>query len=334
MPTSTSIDPAALRDSIQDAWKNVLLTGRGLPNKAEYVYASAWRACERRMTLDMTEGDKVPPYDVDTLARFRRGDDREREILADLARIGRDCNPPFRLIGQQERFTLRDHKGRIAIVGKVDARVELPDKARPPVEVKAWNPMLVAKIKRFEDLFDNVWTRSGAHQIIVYLFAAGEPYGFLVLDRAGLPLILPVELMPNLDRVEEFLSKAERALDHKEAGTLPDFINDAAECKRCPFYGSVCNPPLSAAGAVVITDPELEAALERREELRESAKEYDDLDSDIKAKLRGVEMGISGRFVIEGKWSKTTKLELPEEIKKKYQKTIEKGKFSLSITRL
>ena len=325
--------PAALATAIQGAWASFLTRGRRTSEPHPYVYASAWRPCVRRMTLEMTESASQPAWTAEQLARFRRGDDRERDLLADLARIGRDADPAFSVIGQQQRFELKDRQGRVAIVGKVDARLQV-GRVSAPLEVKAWSPFLVDRIESFGDLFTNPWTRSGGYQLLAYLYGANEPYGFLLLDRSGLPLLLPVELNAHLDRLEDFLTRAEIAIDHQRAGTLPDYLHDAAECQRCPFYGSVCNPPLAAVGAVVLTDPDLEAALARRESLKATAREFERLDKDVKAKLRGVESGIAGAFQIEGKWSPSTRVELPADLKKQYTTVDPRGRFTLDITHL
>jgi hypothetical protein len=288
------------------------------------------------MVLEMVACDQLPAFEANTLAKFRRGDDRERDLLADLTRIGRDAQPAFQIMGQQERFELKDRKGRIAIAGKTDARLVFPDLGfRPPLEVKAWSPQITDCIETFADVFESPWTRPGGYQLLSYLFGSNQPFGFLLLDRSGLPRLLPVELDQHLDRMEDFLSRSEEAIDHQRAGTLPDYLEgEPAECQRCSFYGSTCNPPLSSLGAKVLTDPDLEAELERREELRQAGQEYDRLDKTVKAKLRGVEMGIVGAFVVNGKWSKTSRLELPADVKARHTVTDPKGRFTLEITRL
>jgi len=322
-----------IADRIGDCWAAHLTRSQRPGTPHPHVYASAWRNCDRRIVYEMTHADQLPPRPADVLAKFRRGDDRERDLLADLTRIGRDAEPPFKVIGQQERFELKDHKSRTAIVGKVDARLEI-DSVRAPLEVKAWSPYLVERIETFADLFENPWTQSGGYQLLSYLYGAGEPFGFLLLDRSGLPRLLPVELEANLDRMEAFLVKAERALDHVQAGTLPDFLDDPSECRRCPWYGHTCNPPLSATGVELLTDPELEAALERREQLKAAGEEFNHLDRDLKSRLRGIESGLAGCFQISGRWGKQSRLELPADLKKQYTVTDPKGRFTLEITRL
>jgi hypothetical protein len=333
MHTAATYTPTDIAAGISAAWASYLTQKQRPGQPHDYVYASAYRNCERRMVYELTAADQLPPWPAELLAKFRRGDDRERDLLADLSRIGRDAEPAFKVMGQQERFALKDRKGRTAIVGKVDARLEV-NGAKAPLEVKAWSPQLVDRIETFSDLFDGTWTRSGAYQLLSYLYGAGEPYGFMLLDRSGLPLLLPVELDAHLDRMEEFLTRAERVLDHRHAGTLPEYVDDAHECRRCPWYGHTCNPPLSAVGAQVLTDPDLEAALERREALKAAADEFDDIDKHVKKQLRGVESGIAGAFQIVGKWGKQSKLDLPADLKKQYTVTDPKGRFTLEITRL
>ena len=333
MESTASLTPAAIASGIHTAWGNYLTRSSRPQAPHDYVYASSYRSCERRMVYELTIPDQQPPFPPEVLAKFRRGDDRERDLLSDLSRIGRDSEPAIKVVGQQERFALKDHKGRTAIVGKVDARLEIDGK-RPPLEVKAWSPMMVDRIEKFEDLFENPWTKSGAHQLLSYLYGAGESFGFLLLDRSGIPKLLPVELEPNLDRMEDFLARAERVLDHVQAQTLPDFLDEPSECRRCPWFGSTCNPPFSAVGAQLLNDPELESALERWSALKPAADEFDDLDKDIKKQLRGVESGIAGKFQVLGRWSKSSRVELPADLKSKYTKTDPKGRFTLEITRL
>lgn len=329
-----SINAQVIAEQIGQTWAGMVSRDRTAPSPRNYVYASSWRACDRRMVYDMICPDQVQPFTPDTLANFRRGNDRERELLIDLARVGRAMSTPFEVIGQQERFELKDRKGRVVIVGKTDARLKFGRTSSAPVETKSWNVNTVARISRFEDLFLNPWTRSGAYQLLCYLYGSNEPIGFMILDRNGLPLILPVVLYDWLDEVEHFLTRAQAAMDHREAGTLPDFHTDPSDCKRCPFFGTACNPPLKYEGAAVITDPEIVQMLEIREQNKKAAKDFEWTDKEIKRRLRGCESGVAGGFMVSGKWGKNTTYDLPEALKTQYKKVDEKGKFTLTITRV
>jgi hypothetical protein len=324
------INATEFANSVSATWAHMVSAGRRPPAPHAHVYASSWRSCVRRMVYDMTSPDQVQPWSPDTLANFQRGNDRERELLIDLQRVGRAHSPSFEVIGQQERFELRDRQGRTAIVGKVDARIKC-NATSAPVETKSWNPNTVARIRSFNDVFLNPWTRSGGYQLLSYLYGSNQPIGFLLLDRNGLPLILPVVLFEHLDKVEDFLHRAEIALDHVRAKTLPDFHNDPGECKKCPYFGTVCQPPLKYEGSQILTDPELIQMLEDRAELEDAADKFDALDKELKARLRGVEQGIAGEFVLKGQWQKQTTYNYPADLKLRYGTTDPKGKFVLKI---
>lgn len=327
------INALTLAEAIGASWAQMVSKDRNAPGPRQYVYASSWRACTRRMVYDMVAPDQVQPFSPDTLANFRRGNDRERELLIDLARVGRLNEPPFEVVGQQERFELKDRKGRIVIVGKTDARIKI-GRTSAPIETKSWNVNTVARIHRFEDLFSNPWTRSGAYQLLCYLYGSNEPVGFMLLDRNGLPLILPVVLYDYLDAVEEFLSRAQVAMDHRDNGTLPDFHDDPSECKRCPFFGTACQPPLKYEGAQILTDPELIEMMEIRERNKKAAKDFEWVDKEIKRRLRGVEQGIAGGFSVTGKWGSMTTYDYPASIKEEFKKVDPRGKFTLTITKV
>lgn len=331
-------------ETVMAAWERFIeAEERSTPSNRPYCYASGYEECERKLVLQMTHGDKVLPFPTETKAKFRRGKDRERNTIADLSMVGRYSSPQFEVIGQQKRFELKDHKGRIAIAGKVDLMLDF-GRRQPqiPCELKDFHTNVTDRIFTFADVLQGKWTRKAARQLLCYLYGFGEPMGMLVFTRPGLPRLVPVWLEEHYDLVEGFLQKAERALDHKEAGTLPDYINDPAECKMCSFFGSICNPPIgSGEGAKIFTDPEDEQQLIRMIELEPAADEYLSLEKWAKDKFRGVEQGIAGSVFINGKWQRDTKYPLDAEAKKRidaikapFKKVEDKGKFFLTVTKL
>lgn len=312
---------------------------RGAPVRRDYVYASARRKCLRRMVYEATVPELQPEFPTEAKARMMRGTQRERDMVIDLQRAGRHAEPAFDFIGQQEAVRLTDRSGKVVISGKIDGRIRWADGSSWPAEIKDWSPNITERIETFEDLFLNPWTWSGAHQLLSYLYGKPEPVGVLILSRPGLPKFIEVRLEEHLDAMEAFLADAESAQEHIILETLPDYIGDADECRRCSYFGSVCNPPTSVHGAAVLTDPDLIARLERREELKGAANEFDHLDASIKKEMRGVENGIAGPFVVQGKWGKNTSWEFPSKevekaVKEQYQKTDPKGRFTLSLVRI
>ena len=327
LPKPEEMNAVQVGEAITKAWAQFVSADNRPMTKRNNVYATGYKECTRQMVLDMTHGDTLPGFDADTLARFRRGNDRERDMMADLKKIGRNCDPSFEVAGEQERFELKGKKGRVIITGKIDGRLAfhrykdlqfLHGQRSAPIEAKAWNANLTAQIETYDDLFKSRWTKSGAYQILSYIFAESVPIGFFLLDRSGLPALVPVELYPNLDKMEKFLEKAEVAMDHKDAGTLPDYTTEKEECKFCPHFGRNCNPPMTfGAGAQVFTDPEVVQKAERLIELErklsdEEWSEYNRLDKWKGQQFRGVETGIVGGLLITGKWKKGKEVVIPE----------------------
>lgn len=306
------------------------------PKPHPYLYASSRRKCLRRSVYECTHPELMPEFSTDVKARFLRGEQREADLRNELTKAGQLSDPRFDFVGIQERVEIHDRKGRLIISGMIDGKMAWQTHDIWPAEIKAWHTNIVDRLETFEDLCNISWTWSGAHQLLSYLYATNSAYGVLILDRSGLPKLIPVSLEANLERMESFLKDAEIVVDHIENKSLPDYIMDTEECAKCPYYGNTCNPPfMSGAGAQVITDPEVEQMLERRNELEEAATEYDHIDKAIKKKFyKAIEMAIAGKFLLEGKYEKYTSYEYPKDIKDKYRKVDPKGKYTLKITKI
>jgi len=325
-----------------------------------YVYASSWSACTRQIALDLIFPETKPQFSADTLANFRRGKDRARDIKADMTRMGRECNPPFDVVGAEERFELRDKKSRVCIVGKVDFRLKFEGrKGSAPVETKSYHPNMTQGVNSFEDMFRNRWLRKGAFQLLAYMLATNEPLGYMLLDRPGIPKILEVRLFEWLDRIEDFLQRAEKAMDtlhdhlhakqaestgiHDLPVQMPPFIEDPSECRVCSHFGVTCNPPLSYPGTRIFTDEEAILKTERFATLdaMPEIEEHQALEKYVKKTFRGVLSAICGKCSVTGKWQKNTVYDIPidvaaqiDALKEPYKKTIEQGKFFVAVTKV
>ena len=297
-------------------------------------YASGRRSCIRAMALDLLHPEDRPQLEADALERMRRGTEREAAIVARLMQIGPRCTPPFEVIEGQKRFEIRDRDGTLLITGKVDGRLRFSGKERPVFEVKSGETFKRATC--LEDLDHSPWTRHALDQLLSYLLSEGEPWGFFIIDRPGVPLFLRVNLLDHLARAEGFLRDARTAIDAKAGKVgMPVFTQDRAECRRCDHFRKSCTPPSDyGAGVQVITDPRLIMLAETREKNAAAAKEYDHADKDLKAALRGVEEGLVGDFLVRGSWQKKTKVAIPDDIKAKYSTVDPKGSFVINIDRL
>src|SRR5262245_46074206 len=143
-----------MAESIEQAWGDFVSRDRRPAAPHRYVYASQFRPCLRRMVYDCTcPGEQAPP-DADLQARFRRANDRARDLLIDAARVGRDSTPPFQVVAQEQRFEVKDRRDRVIIVGKIDAQLVTPEKTFD-VELKAWSPFITERLHTFEDVLAN-----------------------------------------------------------------------------------------------------------------------------------------------------------------------------------
>src|SRR5262245_55541472 len=111
--------PQEIAAHVRESWGRHHEADRRPGQARPSVYASGWRVCDRRLVYDATIPDQAPPWTGEQLARFRRGEDRERDLLADMTKVGRNAEPPFKITNQQERFELKGRRGQVVIAGKV-----------------------------------------------------------------------------------------------------------------------------------------------------------------------------------------------------------------------
>lgn len=326
------IDPVA---ALRDAWEDELRADRyeSTPGPRDYVYASGRRSCVRAMALDLLHPEDRGVDSADALERMRRGKEREEAIVLRLQRAGRRSSVRFEVVEGQQRFEIRD-RGVLVIAGKTDCRLKFETGAKPVAEVKSGETF--KRVSHLEDLDRSPWTRHALDQLLSYLYANNEPWGLFVIDRPAMPLFLRVNLEDHLERTEAFLRDARTAVEARFARReLPTFTEDRANCRRCDHLGKSCAPPMSfGPGLQVITDPHLIELAELRDKHADGARIFGHADKELKGALRGVELGLLGDFSVQGRWQKSTKLDLPDAVKKLYQVVDPKGSFRVEIDRV
>lgn len=333
--------------ALLQAWDKDLLRGKrqergSTPYRPANVYASKCRRCVRAMALDMLHPEDDPFDQPLQFERMQQGNEAEAAIVARLMRVGPFCDPSFTVSDQQHRFEVKDRDGTIVITGKMDGRLRFANGHRPPFEIKSGKTY--EGCETLDDFGRNPWAGSAVDQLLSYLYSddpknhpGGEPWGFIFIRRQSrLPLAVRVNLFDHLERVERFITNARAAVDARhQRGPLPGFINDPAECRRCPHFGKSCDPPLDyGAGMTVIAEPEAIQAAETRARNRAAHEEYEAADKYLKERFRGIEAGIVGDFRLTGKWAAGSKLNLPEALKKQYTERVEKARFTLTIERI
>ncbi len=176
---------------------------------------------------------------------------------------------------------------RYQLSGHIDLRLRMPGWSRAlHGEVKGLNPYSGDKIRALEDIKNSpqLWIRKYYDQLQTYLVLAGDDLGVFVLfnKSTGWPTFINCRL--DFEYAEGLLKKAERTKLAVLNNAVPERTL-SSECRRCQFL-HVCAPDMDyGPGVAVINDPELEAKIKRRDELKALAKEYAALDEDIKDAL-------------------------------------------------
>ena len=257
--------------------------------------SEAGHECERYLYYQRTAWDKKDPHDVTMQFIFDGGNDIERQAIRELQDAG------FNVVEQQRAFYWPD----LEVTGRIDARIQINGNL-VPLEVKGLNHREWTNLNSIDDMLNSnaPWVRRYPAQLLLYQMMSGEEYGIFYIKSKStyVPKVIWCRLYDYLDYTEQVLKKLERVNKAVKTGQIPDRIPfDEKICFDCPYF-TLCQPDAKLAeGAEILVDPELQEALERREQLKEYKKEYEEVDKYVKQRLKGVKRAIIGNFVIEGK---------------------------------
>ena len=267
--------------------------------------ASDLSPCPRETSLAILHWQERPPFNVDIAARLEVGRDSEPQIVAKLIRCG------ILVVEQQSMYSLTNKAGRTILRGKIDGKVELPDRRRIPFDIKTMNPNAFNQTDTVDDLYAHPFFCKWPKQVLAYEYMNNIETGFLLLDNL-LGQWKFIEVPMDWNRMDSIIKQCEAAVDAVEAvmsgrqeeDVLPPYHPDPAVCMKCWAYKRLCTPPADFHGLSLMTDPEVEGLLDRRGELEASKKEYDKLDKIIKEKVKEKDGLLVGQWLIQGKFVK------------------------------
>jgi len=254
--------------------------------------SSLGHPCTRYLTyerMSWKEKALIPPR---LRLTFDIGNDIERRIKRDLEDAG------FELIEQQRSYSWPKYQ----ITGHIDFKVLIEGKAYP-VECKSMAPYTFAKINSVEDMLNAKYhyLRGYPAQITLYLLLDEKERGLFILKDKSSGAMKEIWVDLDYDLGESLLKKAETVNAHVTAGTLPDRIEyDDNVCGECG-YAHICLPAVNRKELEIIDSAELVMMLERRAELAPTAKEYKELDDEIKEQVKGKDKLMVGDWLITGK---------------------------------
>lgn len=271
--------------------------------------------CDRYMIHSLLDWDKRELHDTGLQAIFDAGNKEEESVKN---RIGYELGLEF--IEQQSPFEIKNRDGEVIASGKIDGKILWQGKAIP-VEIKSMNENSFNMINSLDDFKKKPLYRKYLRQMQLYLYGNNQQYGIFILSNFRTEKIILVEL--DYGECEYILSRLERLWAMKKRGEYPEGTYRPELCDRCPF-ATLCMSEVLNKPAELINNEELEEKLNRREELSVAAKEYADIDAEIKSVFKSIPHAFVGKsFEIVGKEqirkSVDTKA-MPEDVRKQYEK--------------
>lgn len=248
--------------------------------------------CLRYLVLNRTRWQEKTLHGVELQKIFNEGNLHEKAVLRLLDDSG------FNVIEQARPFEWKEYD----ITGHIDCKIALNGNA-VPTEIKSASPYMYDTIHDIQDLVHGKYhyLRKYPAQLNLYLLMDEKPEGLFIFKNKQTGALKEI-LMP-IDYVlgAELLRKAEAINKHVAEDTLPDCMPwDEQICGDCG-YVHICLPEVDRDALEIQTDPELEAKIERWFELKPNKSEYDGLDKEIKAQLKGQDKIVIGDYLITGK---------------------------------
>jgi hypothetical protein len=293
------------------------LRARAEPYPRANPIASDLGPCAREMVLAIIHWKEKPLPNPELKARFERGSLLENAVLRELEDLG------FTVRVERKAFEVKERNGnRVILKGKLDGFIQWNDdmtghRYEFPLEVKSLDPAIFRQIATIEDFVKFAHMQKYVRQLQAYLLANDMEYGFFLLDDCmGHWKLIEVRL--DYDLAESILKTCEKVVDHRDRGTLPDYIRDVKICNRCWAFGRFCTPPMEYFGIVAVDDGELEMKINRRSELKAAYDEYERLDKEIKSVLKNRGKQLESGIVI-GEWLVTGReIHIPAQQKAAY----------------
>lgn len=267
--------------------------------------------CVRRLYYARTAWDKAEPTENSLQGIFETGNLLEPVIERIVSEVGGASTPAWRIVGSQ--ITTNDMLlKQYQISGTIDGFLQVMTEhgtwdTLGVIDIKTMSANIFNTINNYSSLLKYPWTRKYRGQLMLYSLAHNLETCFtLLVNKNNLYDMKLIEFPLDMDYCEGLLKKAAAVNQAIQDETPPVKLNDSDECPRCKF-ASFCCPDFTTGKEMQISDNgELEAIMNRLEELDPLASEYAELEKQRDALL------IKGQDVVCGKWLVTWKKTVTE----------------------
>lgn len=248
--------------------------------------------CTRYHVLNRTRWEEKTLHDERLQLIFELGNMIEEVTVRDLKEAG------FAIVEQQRPFVWREYN----ITGTVDGKI-LIDGEAVPFEVKSCSQFVFDKINTIDDLKNGkyLYMRKYPTQLNLYLLMDNKPRGVFLFKNKQTGAYK--EIWMDLDYVlgEEAIKRAEAVELCIKSGVLPACPEfDEQMCGDCG-YRHICLPEVIGK-EFEVDESDLAELLLEMEALKPQASRYDEIDDEVKERVKGRDKIVCGPFVITGKW--------------------------------
>lgn len=251
--------------------------------------------CERYLYLLIKHWEEQTPPTKSLQSIFNLGNSIEQYTICELKEAG------FEVITPTQRSWKVEVKGGI-ITGREDIRIKDPEDGQLyPAEIKGLSPYEWERLNSIEDFFKSKrhYVRGYPAQLFIYMFYFGKEQGFFVLTNKLTGEIKPIAVSLDYNFGEILLSKAERIYAALNGGDIPDACDDYTVCEQCGLR-HICTADIQRP-ETDIDDGELETLIDRKNELAEAYRAYNEANDEIKRVMGERESVLAGKYVATAK---------------------------------
>ena len=249
-------------------------------------YASSIPECTRQMVHSILDWDKRELADDGLLALFDSGKKEENNIIRMLLDLG------FEVVQQQNPIEIKNRKGETICSGRIDGKI-IYDGVAIPYEIKSMQDYSFQQLNSIEDFQNSPLHRKYIKQLQLYMYGNNIEVAMFIISNFRQIKVIPIEIDYGL--CEQILQQLEKAWEYVKKKEYPEPIAyNPKICDWCPFE-LLCNHTHENKPAEFIDNKELEAKIDRRFQLEAAAKEYKELDEQIKAPFK--KNGILNAFI-------------------------------------
>ena len=269
--------------------------------------------CERYLYLLIKHWNEQKPHDVGLQCIFDLGNTLEEHTIKNIKEAGFEVITP----------TVRSWKiDKPLITGREDIRIKDENGELLPVEIKGISPFEFDKLNTVDDFMKSKrsYIRGYPAQLQIYMYYFAKEKGFFALTNKLTGETKFIEMPFDYEYAESLLQKAERIYKALNEEAPPDACEDISVCEGCSL-AHICGE-CRRVPADIDLDEELDALIDRKNELAAAKKEYEQIDKEIKARVGERDKVITGQYLITRSSFVKKAFTIPESVQ--YRVTIKR----------